>query len=186
MSWVHFCLLVETADRYFLKNWSDEKYDLTIDHMNSINTQNQRIFIQIKIKLSAPKKDIALIFLHINHCKLYGNGKKIPPTITTIENSHKTQPELPVLARDYYLLVFFVSLNPLTFYLNVLLFQYFVQYLRNGLERKIFKSMSLWNAYKLVLQNPLFRLIFCNMTSSLSHVPIHKQCANLTFPQFLL
>lgn len=43
-----------------------------------------------------------------------------------------------------------------------------------------------YEMHKLVLQNPLFRLIFCNMTSSLSHVPIHKQCANLTFPQFLL
>lgn len=47
------------------------------------------------------------------------------------------EPEL--LVRDRYLLVFFVSLNPLTFYLNVLLFQYFVQYLKNRLERKNLK-----------------------------------------------
>lgn len=42
--------------------------------------------------------------------------------------------------------------------------------------------------HKFIWQNPLFRLIVCNMISPLSRVPIYTQCANLTlfFPIFAL
>lgn len=146
-----------------MKKWSDEKYDLTIDHMNSIKTKNRRSFIQNKTQQSAPKMDISPnIFINVDNkfllhwCLKFESVCQIcvvsalqstPLQVVLRKNpthhnhirlkTHiKLNLEPELLARDSYLLVFFVSLNPLTFYLNVLLFQYFVQYLKNWLERK--------------------------------------------------